>query len=196
MKKFILFVVSMVLPIATYAQSLPISIQPKAGLNVAHVTNIDGSGPRYGFVAGAEAEFPLSKFFGISAGLLYSAQGAKVENRYLTETLDETIQTDYLNIPILANIYLVKGLAIKCGVQPAFNVRDNVKLDSRRQSSTSISGKADVKSFDFSIPVGISYEIKNFVVDARYNFGITNIWDEGDEKHSVLQITLGYKFNL
>ena len=49
---------------------------------------------------------------------------------------------------------------------------------------------------DFSIPVGISYEYNNFVVDGRYNFGVTKIIDGFDSKNSVFQITLGYKFDL
>jgi hypothetical protein len=56
----------------------------------------------------------------------------------------------------------------------------------------------DVESFDFSIPVGLSYEYANFVLDARYNWGLTKIVDLGDDspKNSVFQITLGYKFDL
>jgi hypothetical protein len=55
-----------------------------------------------------------------------------------------------------------------------------------------------VKSFDFSIPVGLSYEFSNFVVDARYNWGLTKTIDGlGDgTKNSVLQFTFGYKFVL
>ena len=59
-------------------------------------------------------------------------------------------------------------------------------------------GKLGAKSFDFSIPVGISYEYANFQLDARYNFGVTKVFDvEGSKaKNSVFQITLGYKFAL
>jgi len=198
MKKVLISVAIMAISMAAYAQnSSTISIQPKAGLNIAHVSNINGSGPRYGFVAGAEVEIPLSKLFGLSAGLLYSAQGATYEGLYSGVTCDQTLQADYLNIPILANIYIVKGLSFKCGVQPAFNVKDNLKVEARGNgASIAASGKTDLKSFDFAIPLGLSYEISNIVIDARYNLGLTSIWDKGDEKHGVIQITLGYKFHL
>ena len=52
------------------------------------------------------------------------------------------------------------------------------------------------ESFDFSIPVGLSYEFNNVVLDARYNFGVTSVADGGDAKNSVFQFTLGYKFAL
>jgi hypothetical protein len=54
----------------------------------------------------------------------------------------------------------------------------------------------DAKTVDFSIPVGMSYEINNFVFDARYNWGVTKVFDGSDSKNSVFQITLGYKLDL
>lgn len=90
---------------------------------------------------------------------------------------------DYLNIPILANYYLFKGLAVKAGIQPGFKIHDNI--------SSSMT-----HSFDLSIPVGLSYEYKNVCLDARYNYGLTNFQKGYDQKNSVFQITLGYKFGL
>lgn len=52
-----------------------------------------------------------------------------------------------------------------------------------------------IKGFELSIPVGLSYEISDFVIDARYNFGVTKV-AEGDSKNSVFQFTVGYKFAL
>ena len=52
------------------------------------------------------------------------------------------------------------------------------------------------ESFDFSVPVGISYEYANFQLDARYNIGCTKVFKGTDEKNSVFQVTLGYKFDL
>ncbi len=46
--------------------------------------------------------------------------------------------------------------------------------------------------------VGLSYEYQNVVLDARYNWGLTKIYDVDklDSKNSVFQITLGYKFEI
>ena len=66
-------------------------------------------------------------------------------------------------------------------------------------SGTSIEGESDddgVKGFDLAIPVGVSYQYQNIVLDARYNWGVTKVFDDGDSKNSVFQITLGYKFSL
>ena len=55
----------------------------------------------------------------------------------------------------------------------------------------------DVKmnTFDFSIPVGFSYEFNRITVDARYNIGLTKLISGSDNAihNKVFAITLGYK---
>ena len=165
------------------------SIQPKVGLSLANVTKGDGD-IRVGAVAGAEFEYQVSDIFSLSAGALYSMQGCKGE----VEGIDATVKLDYLNIPILANVYVAKGLAVKLGIQPGFNVTSKASVE---KSGTKVTTDLDgIESVDFSIPVGLSYEINNFVIDARYNLGVNKIMDGSDSKNSVFQFTLGYKFAL
>ena len=126
-----------------------------------------------------------------------------------SDDVDVTMKLDYINVPIMANFYVVKGLALKAGIQPGFNV--NSKLSA---SENKVSGSVDMgditKTVDFSIPMGISYEYKNFVVEGRYNLGVTKVFKDKelniggesidlsgtDTKNSVFQFTLGYKFEL
>ena len=95
----------------------------------------------------------------------------------------------------MANVYVVKGLAVKLGVQPGFNVNSSVKA---KAGSKSAEKDFDAKSVDFSIPVGLSYELPSvpLVIDARYNWGVTKVIDGADNQNSVFQFTLGYKFSL
>ena len=43
-------------------------------------------------------------------------------------------------------------------------------------------------------PVGASYEINDFVFDARYNFGVSKAAKGGDGSFNALTFTVGYKF--
>lgn len=192
MKKILLTAVVMLASVASYAQQAvgTFTLQPKIGMNVASLTKCDGCDPRIGLAAGVEAEYQATDIFSISAGLIYSMQGNKAKEEGVTLTT----KLDYINIPILANVYVTKGLAVKLGVQPAFNVSDKQNLSGGKASVEAEDVGAE--SFDFSIPVGLSYEYNNVVFDARYNFGVTNIADGGDSKNSVFQFTLGYKFAL
>jgi hypothetical protein len=103
----------------------------------------------------------------------------------------------------MAQYYVIPGLAIKAGVQPGFLVRAKNKYD-YENGGIAIHTDADIKDacnkVDLSIPVGISYEYKSFVLDARYNIGLTKVYksDYSDKscRNSVFAITLGYKFAL
>lgn len=191
MKKIILMAVMALATVSSFAQHAvgTFTIQPKVGLNLANVTKGDGD-IRVGAVAGAEFEYQVSDIFSLSAGALYSMQGCKGE----VEGIDATVKLDYLNIPILANVYVAKGLAVKLGIQPGFNVTSKASVE---KSGTKVTTDLDgIESVDFSIPIGLSYEINNFVIDGRYNLGVSKIMDGSDSKNSVFQFTLGYKFAL
>ncbi len=182
MKKLMIIAIMMVAAVSAKAQNEvgQASIKPMAGINLATMTKADNTKMRVGLAAGLEFEYGVAENFGLSAGVLYSMQGAKID---IVGNDKVTMKLDYINIPILANYYIVKGLAIKAGVQPGFNVQkklDDVKLD-------------DVKGFALSIPVGLSYEFSNVVLDARYNWGLTKAFKEGDSKNSYFTITLGYR---
>ena len=195
MKKLILMAVMALATVSSFAQHAvgTFTIQPKVGLNLANVTKGDGD-IRVGAVAGAEFEYQVSDIFSLSAGALYSMQGCKGEVNVEGFDVDATVKLDYINIPILANVYVAKGLAVKLGIQPGFNVTH--KMSAKQGSASGSVDFSGVKSVDFSIPVGLSYEFNNFVIDGRYNFGVTKFADGSDSKNSVFQFTLGYKFAL
>ena len=154
------------------------------------ITDADDADPRIGLAAGAEFEYGITDNIGLSAGVLYSMQGAKTTE----DGADCTLKLDYLNVPILANFYVAKGFAVKLGVQPGFKLSSKAKA---KGSGASVELDVDgIKSVDLSIPVGVSYQYQNIVFDARYNWGVTKIVDDVDSKHSVFQITVGYKFSL
>lgn len=196
MKKLFLMASLMMLSLGAFAQFAPgtLSIQPKVGLNIANVTDSEGADPRLGLVAGAEFEYQVTDMFSLSAGALYSMQGAKEDESGVTSTL----KLDYINIPILANVYVSKGLAVKLGLQPGFNISSKISAKSGGNSVSIDAADAgfDIKSLDLALPIGLSYQFDNFVIDGRYNFGLTKLVDGDSSKNSVFQITFGYKFAL
>ena len=186
-----------------------LTLQPKVGLNLANITSLkagdESSNIKGDFAVGLEAEYGLAENISIAAGLLYSRQGCdfgevKVEFMGQTAGWDKNqVNLGYLNIPIVANYYLAKGFAIKAGIQPGFLLSAKQKVDGIGNTpSENIDIKDGYKSFDLSIPLGLSYEYEKAVFDLRYNLGVTKLNKEGDEscKNSVIQFTVGYKFDL
>ena len=183
MKKFMMMVAMAfaTLTASAQAEAGTLTLKPLVGINVANITDDDGDA-KVGLAAGAELGYQLNESFAVTAGAIYSMQGAKSEG--------VKMNLDYINIPILANYYITKGLAVKAGIQPAFKVKSEAKAD---VVSVDLEG---FKSFDFSIPVGLSYEVSDFVIDARYNWGMTKVLEGFDSKNTVFQFTVGYKFAL
>ena len=186
MKKLLMIVAMMVATLSANAQNEvgQITLKPMAGMTLATITDFDNVKMKAGLVAGVEAEYGISENLGITGGVLYSMQGCKAKEG------DGKMKLDYINVPILANYYVIPGLAIKAGIQPGFlmSAKDN----------DGNSFKDEMKKVDISIPLGASYEFENFVIDARYNLGLTKGNKNGDKsrKNSVLMFTVGYKFAL
>ena len=191
MKKVLFVAALMLSSVATFAQHAvgSFNLQPKVGVSIANVTEFKDSDPRIGLVAGIEGEYQVSDIFSLSEGALYSMQGTKYNFGKYT---DATNRLDYINVPIMANVYVVKGLAVKLGIQPGFNVSNKIKLN----NLDAFENPFKAQSVDVSIPVGVSYEYNNIQLDARYNWGISKAYKNFDAKNSVFQITLGYKFDL
>ena len=202
MKRLILIASVMMLPVMGFAQREvgTLTFQPKAGLNVAYYTATEGTEtkPRLGLAVGAEFEYQLKKNFSLSAGALYSQQGLKVMVKEFLDDRSVTYRTDYINFPILANVYVAKGLALKVGVQPGVNVKAGYSVNNSSfewEGNLSYYG-IHVKTFDLAIPVGLSYEYKNFVIDARYNIGVTKMAEGDESRNRTFQFTIGYKKDL
>ena len=172
-----------------------ITVQPRVGVNRS--TMSDYNQAKFGYAFGMELEYQMTEIFSLSAALMYSDQGAKDDSDGIKETLD----LDFVNVPIMLNCYVLPGLAVKAGVQPAFRTKASVKSDGLNVDVDWLLKQygedTELSKFLLSVPVGLSYEFKNFVLDARYNFGVTDLFKgEGTMHNNVLQLTLGYKFEV
>lgn len=195
MKKLVLLASMLLAFVSVKAQSEvgAFSLRPTVGMNIGFMTNAEGSDPRVGLVVGAELEYQATDVFAISGGLLYSQQGAKMNDM----DIDGTMKLDYINVPILANFYVAKGFAFKAGIQPGFNVNDKAKASG---SGASVEmGLGDLsKGFVLAVPIGLSYEFSNIQLDARFNWGVTHALSNSYDScnSNAFMITLGYKFSL
>lgn len=91
---------------------------PKIGLNLANMTNSDGS-MKPGLNVGVAAEFPINPQFSVEPGIYYSMQGVKESEGGISGK----IKNDYINIPIYAKAYLYNGFYAFAGPQFGFLAR-------------------------------------------------------------------------
>jgi len=203
MKKIFLSLIMMVSSIASFAQyeAGTFSIRPEFGFTEAqfimteeHKSDLYYSESRYktGLTAGVELDYQIKKWLGISAGALYSQQGARGR-----KGVDIKLKYDYLTVPVLANFYPCKGLGLKIGLQPAYLLSAKMTGDEKQSYTFS---KNDIRNWDLQLPVGISYEFQGVIVEGRYSIGLVDILKDNNKKTSMHnsygQITVGYKFQL
>lgn len=196
MKKVLMIAALVLMSTGAFAQEM--FIKPMVGGTLSTVTGQDDAKMRFGFVGGAEFGYYVAEPFAVTAGVLVSMQGAKQKDSELMK--DAGTSLTYLNIPVLANYYIIPGLAIKAGIQPGFMLSQKTKYTMGGHEHE-ITDKDGFKTFDLSIPIGLSYEFSDFVIDARYNLGLTKvnknaIEDSKDAKNSVFMLTVGYKIPL
>ena len=189
MKKLMILAVMMVATLTASAQQKvgTWSITPTGTFNLATIVgdNTDDMSMKVGLGAGADAMYQLSSLVGLSGGLYYSMQGANGKG-------DVKYNVDELLIPLMANFYVYPNLALKVGLQPGFIVDAKVKSD-----KVEVDSSDSFQSVEISLPLGISYEISNFVIGARYNLGLAKInKGNGSWRNSVLMFTFGYKIPL
>ena len=189
MKKLIMLAACVMMAAGVYAQEFEFGV--KGGLNFATMTNVDHAKMKPSFHLGGFAEYTINEFVGIQGEALYSRQGffmkeggAKKWCRY-----------NYLNIPVLAKLYLIEGLSLDLG--PQFGILLNAKERWKAGGESGTNDIKDAKNFDVSFPIGLSYKITpRFDVSARYVLGLTEVESVGDEKfkNSVIQVGVGYRF--
>jgi len=214
--------------IGANAQNLTFGV--KAGLSVANITNTDRGASYYfddassfvGFNAGAFAEYKFNRWFGISPEVVYSRQGvnsASLRFFYMPSPQSAVagissadVRLNYINVPVLAKIYLAKWLSIDLGPQVGFLAGVNIMNMSKYMESwhwNFITGAPEYypeyyvdaseyrgcfKKVDFGLLMGLTANFnKHIFLQGRYNLGLTNI---SKNKESVdTDIAVGGKHN-
>lgn len=170
-------------------------------------------------MGGADVEYRINKSLGITLGAYYARQGMRFPDCELTENAEKGeytgiknhhVNLDYIQVPLMLKAYLVEGLSVNAGFQMGFLCGDGKvkreETDLQKDKNGSITYKDmqeteapwPAKKVDVAIPLGLSYEYMNVILDARYNVSLTKAgkgdWDNC--KNKALTFTVGYRFTL
>jgi len=167
-----------------------ITLGLKGGLNVSNFAgDIKDNTFRTSVHVGVFSEIMISDKFSLQPELLYSGQG--FSGRAIPGF--SRSKYDYINLPVLAKIYIAEKISIEAGPQIGFLVSaknrttdDNVKIQ-------------DQKTVDFGLNIGLAYDLKNgMFFQTRYNLGLSNV-NSGTNSNavkytnSVIQVSVGIK---
>lgn len=227
MKRIITLAFLSAISLASFAQSKvgTWSVIPHVGVSIASLTHQSGGievgdnqsqevkpQGRPGFTGGVDVMCQASDNIGLSIGLSYVQAGCKYKDVDDNGVIwhDHYDRMDYISVPLLAHSYIAPGLSINVGVAPSFLIYGkyhagmqsyDLDADGHRTNVQEAEIDQDIKKglrkFTLSIPVGISYEYENVVLDARYNVGMLNVYKHGlSARNKVFEVSVGYKFDL
>lgn len=201
MKKSVLIAVLAVFGLTTSASAQEfVYFGAKGGVNFTNM-NSDGferTNSRTGFHLGLLSEIPVGESFSVQPEILYSTQGTEADRVIAGEVHTGEYQLYYIQVPVLAKLYLVDGLSLEVG--PSFNFL----VDEEVEFSTPVgSGEIDTdygSTFEFGGALGASYKFNNgFFTSARYTQGFTDAfnsdnWDEDAVNNNGFQLGVGLMF--
>lgn len=174
---------------AFVAGAQEVSFGAKGGLNIAKVTNTDNSKTRASIHVGAFAKIRLTEEWSVQPELVYSGQGYKWDPPVID---DVNFAVNYINLPVMLQYHIIPEFHLEAGPQLGFRVAAKAKND-----GDALDIKDETKGIDFGLGFGLGYTFDmGLGVGARYNFGLTNIWDSNRDSgnNSVAQFGVYYIF--
>ena len=189
-----------VLQLSAWKEPGTTTIYPRVGFNLSKFSGdkiytgintfdgVAGTIParfKVGFNVGAEAQHQFSNALAGSIGLLYSQQGTAFKKTSDIE-FDFKMKENNLIVPMMLVATTKYNIDFKLGLQPEFRVS---------KAFDKVLNKVSL-----SIPVGISYEYRNVVLDLRYNIGVSHVYKEQSSydasRGQTVMLTLGYGIDL
>ncbi|MGH2665846.1 porin family protein [Flavobacterium sp.] len=165
----------------------------KGGLNYSTVSKgefDEGPDPRTSFHIGFLGEVPVVRnVFAIQPEVVYSRQGFETTVKPLIgSNYKVTYQIDYVNVPILAKLYIGKLFSIEAG--PQFGLKVSEKTESDNGSTT----EDEVNSFDTAIAAGVSFNFGGGAfITGRFTQSLNEVVKDSDSKNMVFQVGIGFK---
>lgn len=192
LKRQFLFVLLILIGFHSYSQ-IDIRFGGKIGGNFAglHSNGSTAITDGFGINIGGIVELGISESFSIQPELLYSQKTGKINIDNGSNTLKT--DRDYIEIPANGKIDFFKGLSVEFGPQIGFLINDKNEITNNSNNETEDVNIDDLKSIDLSANLGVSYTFNpGLIIQLRYNYGISKIINEMEEKNSVVMLSLGY----
>jgi len=210
MKKTLLIISFTILTITAVKSQEKIQFGLKGGANFSNIISkyYWKSNTKSGFYVGLLTEISLGNKFSIQSEILYATYGGDVfPTVYGGNPTKNEIDLDYIQIPVLAKIYIIKNLSIEIG--PSFNFLVNEKgyrpdLGDLYDSNGNFLRSQkyidpDGSNFEWSALVGVSYKLSKILSGSlRYTQGLSNAFNVPNSdlkaKNNAFQLGVDFIF--
>lgn len=161
----------------------------KAGVNFTgfHTGTSTYTG-QFGVNAGATLEHRITRIISIQPELIFNQKGGDYTISGNDMVIRATSKLNYLDIPLMAKINILENLNFQLGPQIGFLLSEKTEYGSEEIDTAP-------EFLDLGINAGLGYQTKSRIfVQARYSYGIKEIFENTNYKNSVISLSIGYKF--
>ncbi|MCJ8166711.1 PorT family protein [Pontibacter sp. E15-1] len=210
-------------PQAQVTSVSPVRFGVRAGLNVAdwegetmqsvqdladRTNGTVAQRSRTGFHVGGYVSIPVLPGFEIEPGLQYSQKGTVLHGKIPVEELDFlntnvtiTNKAEYIDLPVLAKVYIGEGFHVFAGPQVSYLVSNKVKTQAGALGFNALNREFDIKNqvreVDVAVTGGLGYKFASgFNISAGYDYGLNTVDKNGsfDTFNRVVKASIGYSF--
>lgn len=183
----------------------------RGGLNMSNIIgdNVEDNNDYYSFHIGFFTSIKITDNLSIQPEIQYSSQGADYETVFsegIYESITEgELRFQYLNLPVMVKFNVFKGLFIEVGPQAGYLAYSKHLINYTEKENGDITSRGRVQNnlrkltneIDYGVVGGLGYQFKDgLFLEARYYYGLNDIIKDIDEnRNSVFQFSVGYKFN-
>ena len=163
---------------------------------------------REGFHIGGYLAIPVAPGFEIEPGIQYSQKGMRLigkipmeEADFLNATVTLTNKADFIDVPVLAKVYIGEGFHIFGGPQVSYLVSNKIQAEAGAFGFNALNQEWDMKSgfreFDVAVTGGVGYRFVNgFNISAGYDYGLSSVDANNnfDTFNRVIKASVGFTF--
>lgn len=195
---------SVLLPAPVAARSGVTGFGIKTGVAMSNIFGRDVYDQRFraGFTCGIFMTYGIGRTFAVQPELLFVMKGSKYVNGRGSDAYRETMSLEYVELPILAKLYLPLSRAFRthvfAGPAPALNIR--AQVDARFAGESQEETLDNVMGFDLGLAVGAGIEVPvgrgRITFETRYTAGLTTLSKEPDDdiRNGAVSLLFGYVF--
>ncbi|MDQ3292723.1 MAG: PorT family protein [Bacteroidota bacterium] len=184
----------------------------KGGINFAQLyvdqPNAEDENIKVGYHFGVFGKVPITDFLALQPEVLYTNVGAKVtyggsdfENLLGIEPGEIRFNLNYIQVPVALTVN-IGPLNVHAGPYISYlagaNIKD-LKTSDLNPSDIKKLDREDFNDFDYGLVGGVGFDVQNFTIGARYNYGFREVGKSdlagtltNDSKNSVAQIYIGF----
>ncbi|EON77825.1 hypothetical protein ADIS_1744 [Lunatimonas lonarensis] len=189
MKNYFFVLTFSLLSLASQAQVF--SVGPKFGVSQGDVrvsNGFQGDDSKMGYHLGAYARINLPVIY-LQPEILYTNTGGSFSDN----TFNYDVSFDRLDIPLMVGIRMGSVFRIQAGPVASHLLNSNVQSD---PAQATLAPKAE--DFTFGFQAGIGFDIGNFLMDLKYEGGVTRSVAsisqlQTDQRQNQLILSLGFR---